>query len=217
MAIEHKSIAAIREDYTKDSLSKKDIDLNPFIQFKNWFQQALHAEVIEPNAMVLSTISEEGFPSSRVVLMKDIKADGISFFTNYESQKSIDITRNPKVCVVFFWPELQRQVKIEANAERLDSIESTEYFQSRPKGSQIGAWASPQSQIIPNRQFLEERVHFYQEEFATVDVLPKPDHWGGFLLRPVKFEFWQGRSSRLHDRMEYSLEEGVWVCNRLAP
>lgn len=217
MAIEHKDIAAIRADYTKDSLSKQDVNENPFVQFKNWFQHALRAEVVEPNAMVLSTISNDGYPTSRIVLMKDIKADGISFFTNYESQKSIDITNNPKVCVIFFWPELQRQIRIEANAERLDEHESTEYYQSRPKGSQVGAWASPQSQIIPNRQFLEERVDYYEQEFKELDVLPRPAHWGGFLLRPVKFEFWQGRASRLHDRIEYAVENGVWIYNRLAP
>ena len=217
MAIEHKSIAAIREDYTKGALSEYDVDVNPFVQFKNWFDQALNAEVVEPNAMVLSTISEDGFPSSRVVLMKDIKDNGISFFTNYESQKSIDILRNPKVSILFFWPELQRQVRIEAHSERLNEDDSTEYFQSRPKGSQIGAWASPQSQIIPNREFLEQRVAYFEDEFKDKVILPRPDHWGGFLLRPIKFEFWQGRSSRLHERIQYDKVDGQWILNRLAP
>lgn len=217
MAIEHKSIAAIREDYTKGALSEHDIDVNPCVQFKNWFDQALIAEVVEPNAMVLSTISESGFPSSRVVLMKDIKETGISFFTNYESQKSIDMERNTKVSILFFWPELQRQVRIEAYAERLNEDDSTEYFQSRPKGSQIGAWASPQSQIIPDRRFLEERVAYFEQEFQDKELLPRPNHWGGFLLRPIKFEFWQGRSSRLHDRIQYDTVDGQWIINRLAP
>lgn len=217
MAIEHKDIAAIREDYTKDILSEQDVNSNPFVQFENWFKQAIAAEVMEPNAMVLSTINKDGFPSSRVVLMKDIKENGISFFTNYKSQKSIDIERDSKISVLFFWAELQRQVRIEAIAELLSEKDSTEYFQSRPKGSQIGAWASPQSDIIPNREFLEERVDFYNKEYEGVEVLPRPEHWGGFLLRPVKFEFWQGRASRLHDRIQYVSENGQWVLNRLAP
>lgn len=217
MAIEHKDIAAIREDYTKDSLSEENMNRNPFFQFEEWFKQALNAEVVEANAMVLSTVAEDGFPSSRVVLMKDIKENGISFFTNYNSQKSIDIIQNPKVSILFFWPELQRQVRIEANAEKLNEEESTEYFQSRPKGSQIGAWASPQSEVIADRAFLEKRVDYYQREYSDVAVLPRPNYWGGFLLRPVKFEFWQGRSSRLHDRIQYYFEEGHWVLNRLAP
>lgn len=217
MAIEHKDIAAIREDYTKDSLSEEFMNENPFSQFGDWFKQALIAEVVEPNAMVLSTVAEDGYPSSRVVLMKDIKEQGISFFTNYESQKSIDIRNNPKVSILFFWPELQRQVRIEANAEMLSSDESTEYFQSRPKGSQVGAWASPQSEVIVDRAFLEQRVDYYQKKFTDVELLPRPDFWGGFLLRPVKFEFWQGRSSRLHDRIQYIMKDGAWMINRLAP
>jgi len=217
MGIEHKDIAAIREDYTKGILSEVDVDYNPILQFKYWFRQAIEAEVIEPNAMVLSTVSLDGYPSSRVVLMKDIKEDGISFFTNYESQKSIDIERNDKVSILFFWPELQRQVRIDATASRLNEEESTEYFQSRPKASQIGAWASPQSQIIPNRDFLEERVDFYKNQYTEVSILPRPLHWGGFLLKPIRFEFWQGRASRLHDRILYTMEDNLWVLNRLAP
>lgn len=217
MGIEHKDIAAIREDYTKGILSEVDVDCNPILQFKSWFRQAVEAEVIEPNAMVLSTVSLDGYPSSRVVLMKDIKEDGISFFTNYESQKSIDIERNDKVSILFFWPELQRQVRIDATASRLNEEESTEYFQSRPKASQIGAWASPQSQIIPNRDFLEERVDFYKNQYTEVSILPRPLHWGGFLLKPIRFEFWQGRASRLHDRILYTMEDNLWVLNRLAP
>lgn len=217
MGIEHKDIAAIREDYTKGSLSEKEVDRNPIQQFLGWFDQAIRAEVKEPNAMVLSTISTEGFPSSRVVLMKDIKDAGISFFTNYESSKSIEIADNPRVSVLFFWAELQRQVRIEAIAEKLEDDESTEYFQSRPKGSQIGAWASPQSRVIQDRKVLEDRVSLFEEKFKDINPLPRPDYWGGFLLRPVKFEFWQGRASRLHDRIEYLFQDGEWKINRLAP
>lgn len=217
MAIEHKDIAAIREDYTKYALSEAEVDINPVQQFEAWFRQAVHAEVVEPNAMVLSTISDNGFPSSRIVLMKDLKSDGISFFTNYKSDKSMDIQRNAKISVLFFWPELQRQVRLEGFAEKLDAEESTEYFQSRPKGSQIGAWASPQSQVIPNREVLEAKVEAVAQQYGDVEVLPRPEFWGGFILKPIKFEFWQGRASRLHDRIQYTFENGAWLRNRLAP
>lgn len=217
MGIKHKEIAAIREDYTKFSLSEADIDRNPFQQFETWFQQAVHAEVLEPNAMTLATIAADGFPKTRIVLMKDLKADGICFFTNYESAKSLDIEANPKVSVLFFWPELQRQVRIEAYAEKLNQQESTEYFQSRPRSSQIGAWASPQSQVIADRKVLEDREQAISKQFEQDTVLPKPDFWGGFLLKPIKFEFWQGRASRLHDRIVYLKEDNNWVTCRLAP
>jgi pyridoxamine 5'-phosphate oxidase len=218
MAIENKNIAAIREDYTKGSLSKQDVKHNPFDQFKNWFDQALDSEVLEPNAMVLSTISTEGFPNSRVVLMKDIKSDGLSFFTNYKSHKGQEMEFNPKVSILFFWPELQRQIRMLGTVEKLSVEESTEYFQSRPTGSQIGAWSSPQSQIIVNREFLEEQVSHYEQKFNGLEVLPKPEFWGGFLFKPTQFEFWQGRSSRLHDRIVYNyIDGGSWSLIRLAP
>ncbi len=217
MAIDHKNIAAIREDYAKDSLSEQQVHADPVVQFTHWFDQALHAKVIEPNAMTLATINEGGFPSARIVLLKDIKADGFSFFTNYESQKGLDMARCAKVSLLFFWPELQRQVRIEGLVERLCQEDSDEYFASRPKGSRIGAWASPQSQIIPDRDFLEQRVDFYEQKFALSDVVERPPFWGGYLVKPVQVEFWQGRSSRLHDRIVYFLEENGWVVNRLAP
>lgn len=217
MAIDHKNIAAIREDYVKDSLSEKQVHADPMIQFTEWFEQAMHAKVIEPNAMTLSTISEEGFPSSRIVLLKDIKVDGLSFFTNYESQKGLDMARCANVSLLFFWPELQRQVRIEGLVERLCEEDSDEYFASRPKGSRIGAWASPQSQIIQDRYFLEQRVHFYEQQFAKSENVDRPLFWGGYLVKPLRIEFWQGRSSRLHDRIVYFLEEDNWIINRLAP
>lgn len=217
MAIDHKNIAAIREDYAKDSLSETQVSADPIVQFKQWFEQALHAKVIEPNAMTLATLNEEGFPSARIVLLKDIKANGFSFFTNYESQKGLDMARCAKVSLLFFWPELQRQVRIEGVVEHLEEEDSDEYFASRPKGSRIGAWASPQSQIIPNRDFLEQRVDFYEQKFAQSEIVERPPFWGGFLVKPVRMEFWQGRSSRLHDRIVYFLEEDHWVTNRLAP
>lgn len=217
MAIDHKDIAAIREDYLKDSLSEEHMSANPFEQFENWFGQALEAHVIEPNAMTLSTLGEDGFPASRIVLLKDIKPNGFSFFTNYQSKKGLDMEGSSKVSLLFFWPELQRQVRVEGVVERLCEEDSNEYYASRPKGSRIGAWASPQSQVIPNREFLEERVSFYEKKFKDTEIVPRPEFWGGYLVRPLKVEFWQGRSSRLHDRITYVWEADDWVINRLAP
>lgn len=218
MAIEHKDIAAIREDYAKGSLSENDTLGNPIEQFERWFQQALDGEVVEPNAMVLSTINREGFPSSRVVLLKDLKSEGFSFFTNYTSQKGQDIEQHGKVSLLFFWPELQRQVRIEGIVEKLPAEDSDEYYASRPRGSQIGAWASPQSQVIADRSVLEERVATYEEKFAGQPLVPRPTFWGGYLVKPVRMEFWQGRSSRLHDRIVYTkAENNSWTKKRLAP
>lgn len=217
MAIEHKDIAAIREDYSKGTLTEGDVSNDPFKQFEQWFTQALSAEVLEPNAFVLSTINIDGFPSSRVVLLKDMKSEGFSFFTNYSSQKGLDVAKSPKVSALFFWPELQRQVRIEGIVELLPADDSDEYFASRPKGSRIGAWSSPQSQVIPNREYLEERVADMEQKYAATNDVPRPEFWGGYLIKPLKFEFWQGRSSRLHDRITYEFESAVWNIKRLAP
>jgi len=217
MAIEHKDIAAIREDYSKGVLTENDTFDNPFSQFELWFNQAITSEVLEPNAMVLGTINEAGYPSTRVVLLKDLKAEGLSFFTNYGSQKGRDIEQNTKVSLLFFWGELQRQVRIEGVVSFLEKEDSDEYFASRPKGSQIGAWSSPQSQIIADRSILESRVEEIEQRFKDFEAIPRPEFWGGYLVKPTYFEFWQGRSSRLHDRIVYSKESGLWVKNRLAP
>ncbi len=216
MSIEHKEIAAIREDYAKSSLSENEVLGNPIDQFKKWFSEAMVSEVTEPTAMVVSSASVDGKPSSRVVLMKDIKTDGISFFTNYNSRKGQEIVANPFVSVLFFWPELQRQVRMEAEVEKLAPEESDEYFSSRPRGSQIGAIASPQSAIINNREELEHRVAEVATEVGEGEI-QRPNFWGGFLLKPYRMEFWQGRSSRLHDRIVYKQEEGSWSINRIAP
>lgn len=216
MSIEHKEIAAIREDYAKSSLSENEVLGNPIDQFKKWFSEAMVSEVTEPTAMVVSSASVDGKPSSRVVLMKDIKTDGISFFTNYNSRKGQEIVANPFVSVLFFWPELQRQVRMEAEVEKLAPEESDEYFSSRPRGSQIGAIASPQSAIINNREELEHRVAEVSAEVGEGEI-QRPNFWGGFLLKPYRMEFWQGRSSRLHDRIVYKQEEGSWSINRIAP
>jgi|SRR5690606_3448351 pyridoxamine 5'-phosphate oxidase len=217
MAIEHKDIAAIREDYSKGSLSENDTLANPFEQFELWFKQAITSQVLEPNAMVLSTINKEGYPSSRVVLLKDLKADGLSFFTNYTSQKGKDIAEYDKVSLLFFWGELQRQVRIEGRVTYLSPEDSDEYFASRPRGSQIGAWSSPQSEIIADRSFLEKLVAEHERVFTDLDAIPRPSFWGGYMVQPVRFEFWQGRSSRLHDRIIYTLSNSEWIKNRLAP
>lgn len=217
MAIQHKDIAAIREDYTLSNLAEQEVSPDPLRQFLQWFEEALHSKVTEPNAMVLSTINELGFPSSRVVLLKDIKQDGLSFFSNYESQKAKDIGNYNAVSLLFFWPELQRQVRIMGKAEKLNSVDSDEYFASRPRGSQIGAWSSPQSTVIPNREFLEEKVQNITARFGEKVSIDRPDFWGGYLVRPTYFEFWQGRASRLHDRIAYQQENEIWKIKRLAP
>ena len=217
MSIEHKEIAAIREDYVKSSLSESDVQKNPIEQFQKWFDEAMSSQVTEPTAMVVSTVSENGYPSSRVVLLKDIKTEGLSFFTNYNSRKGQEIIQNPHVSVLFFWPELQRQVRFEAEVEKLPKADSDEYFSIRPRGSQIGAIASPQSAIIPDRETLEKRVAEVEKEMENITEVPRPEFWGGFLLKPVRVEFWQGRGSRLHDRIVYIKDDGNWTINRLAP
>lgn len=217
MSIEHKEIAAIREDYVKSSLSESDVQKNPIQQFQKWFDEAMSSQVTEPTAMVVSTVAENGYPSSRVVLLKDIKAEGLSFFTNYNSRKGQEIIQNPHVSALFFWPELQRQVRFEAEVEKLPKADSDEYFSIRPRGSQIGAIASPQSAIIPDRETLEKRVAEVEKEMENVTEVPRPEFWGGFLLKPVRVEFWQGRGSRLHDRIVYIMDNGDWTINRLAP
>jgi len=217
MAIEHKDIASIREDYSKGTLLENEVDTNPIVQFQSWFDQAIEAQVMEANAMVLSTINAKGFPDSRVVLLKDIKHNGFSFFTNYQSAKSQDMAAHPQVSALFFWPELQRQVRIEGVVEKLPAEDSDEYFASRPKGSQIGAWSSPQSSVITNRAELEALVEVQTARFAGEDIIPRPDFWGGYLIKAVRFEFWQGRSSRLHDRIVYEQVDGNWLIKRVAP
>lgn len=217
MSIEHKEIAAIREDYVKSSLSESDVQKNPIEQFQKWFDEAMSSQITEPTAMVLSTVAENGCPSSRVVLLKDIKAEGLSFFTNYNSRKGQEIIQNPRVSALFFWPELQRQVRFEAEVEKLPKADSDEYFSIRPRGSQIGAIASPQSAIIPDRETLEKRVAEVEKEMENVTEVPRPEFWGGFLLKPVRVEFWQGRGSRLHDRIVYIKDHADWTINRLAP
>ena len=217
MAIQHKDIAAIRQDYVLGSLSESDVDRNPVHQFKKWFDEAIHSEVIEPNAMVLSTVSSDQLPSSRVVLLKDIVAEGLVFFTNYESRKGKEMEENPFVALLFFWRELERQVRIEGRIQKVSDEESDEYFSERPRESQVGAWSSPQSTVIDSREFLQEKIQKYNEQFGAEEI-PRPGYWGGYIVEPYSMEFWQGRPGRLHDRLQYTLaENNHWIIRRLAP
>lgn len=212
-----KAIADMRKEYAQQSLSEKDVEADPILQFKKWWDHALASKLNEPNAMILATASKEAVPSARIVLLKDFNENGFVFFTNYDSYKGQQLSENPKACLVFFWEELERQVRITGLVFKLSSTESDEYFNSRPEGSRIGAWASPQSQVIENRNWLEERFKKLSSEMKD-GAIQRPPHWGGYLVKPVIVEFWQGRVSRLHDRIQYSLQEdGKWKIERLAP
>ena len=211
------SIADLRQNYTRAGLSEADIDSDPIEQFKTWFEQARNADLIEPNAMTIATATPEGKPTARIVLLKGVSDRGFVFYTNYESQKGQQLIANPYAALVFLWDKLERQVRIEGEVEKLSTSESAKYFHSRPKGSQLGAIASDQSRVIPNREILEQRLTELQEKYAEVTV-PLPEHWGGFRVVPNRIEFWQGRPSRLHDRLVYDLQtDGSWQINRLSP
>ncbi|MFK7932176.1 MAG: pyridoxamine 5'-phosphate oxidase [Saprospiraceae bacterium] len=211
-------IKDLREDYRNGTLEESDLAEHPFQLFTQWFQHALECKIPEPNAMTLATIRADGRPSARIVLLKGFDEQGLVFYTNYESQKGQELSGTPFAAVVFNWLELQQQIRVEGKVERITAAASTDYFQSRPKGSQIGAWASPQSQVIPGREVLEKKVEALQKQYANQKQLPRPDHWGGFRIIPDNIEFWQGRSSRLHDRIRYTLQaDGAWKIDRLAP
>jgi pyridoxamine 5'-phosphate oxidase len=210
------NIAAIRKDYTLKSFSESDLLKNPFEQFRVWFTEAIHAEVNEPNAMTLATVKPDGSPSARIVLLKGLEDDCFVFFTNYSSNKGQQIGVNNKVALVFFWPELERQVRIEGIAEKLEEYKSDDYFKSRPMSSQIGAHASPQSLEKENRQYLEDLVVKMEELFSEQPIV-RPNFWGGFKVIAHSFEFWQGRSSRLHDRFIFRKSNNEWLTKRLAP
>ena len=210
------NIAKIRHDYHLQGLREHDLNPDPLKQFRLWFDEALKAGVTEANAMLLSTVSA-GRPSSRVVLLKDLGETGFSFFTNYESKKGKQIEENSQVALTFFWKELERQVRVEGRAAKTSEAESNEYFSVRPRGSQIGAWVSHQSETIPDREFLEEKTRETEARFEEIEV-PRPPHWGGYRVVPDFIEFWQGRPSRLHDRLAFTKEEsGVWKIERLSP
>ncbi|MEZ0484007.1 pyridoxamine 5'-phosphate oxidase [Fibrella aquatica] len=209
-------IADLRKDYTLNGLDQTDVSSDPFAQFQEWFQAALAAGVHEPNAMHLSTISPQGRPEGRIVLIKGLDATGFTFYTNYTSQKAASLIANPFASLTFFWPELERQVRIEGRVEKVTAIESDTYFNSRPRGSQLGAWVSHQSEVISGRDVLESRQQTLETRFADQPI-PRPDFWGGFRVIPSQLEFWQGRPSRLHDRIRYRFEAGSWLIERVSP
>jgi|SRR5215204_3337453 len=211
------AIAALRKEYSSQSLLEAHIAAHPVEQFDRWWQQALKSEIVEPNAMTLATASSDGMPSARIVLLKGFNPDGFVFFTNYKSYKGLQLEENPKACLVFFWKELERQVRVVGLVKKITPEESDAYFQSRPVGSQLGAWTSPQSQVIPDRNWLDNHYLEIGEQFKN-EPIQRPAYWGGYLVQPVIVEFWQGRPSRLHDRIQYSLEDnGKWKIERLAP
>ncbi len=205
-----------KTNYTLSELSKSEVDKDPLNQFVQWLDIAVNEEVNEPNAMVLSTISSDLKPSSRVVLLKGVSSEGFIFYTNYQSQKGSHLANNNHASLVFFWPELERQVRIEGTVKKIKPELSDEYFNKRPDNSKIGAIISPQSQIIPNRDFLLEKKQKLEENSAT-SRLKRPNYWGGYILSPNLFEFWQGRPNRLNDRIQYNRERNSWKIVRLAP
>ena len=211
------SIADLRQNYTKAGLLEADLNSEPIAQFGVWFQQALDADLLEPNAMTLATATPDGKPTARIVLLKGVDERGFVFYTNYESQKGQQLIANPYAALVFLWDKLERQIRVEGKVVKLSREESTEYFHSRPKASQLGAIASNQSRIIPNREVLEQKLDELKAKYQD-ETVPIPEHWGGFRVIPNRLEFWQGRPSRLHDRLVYDLQtDGSWQIQRLAP
>lgn len=210
-------IAKLRKEYKLHELWERDVDANPFNQFNKWFDEALAATLIEQNAMALATATKEGQPSVRFVLLKGFDERGFVFYTNYQGRKGQELTQNPRAALAFHWGELERQVRIEGRVEQVSPQESDDYFQSRPWGSRLSAWASQQSQVITNRAVLEQRLQALTSEYANQDI-PRPPYWGGYRLIPTSFEFWQGRTNRLHDRLRYrQSSEGSWLIERLSP
>ncbi len=208
------SIAQIRKDYILRSFNESDAHPNAISQFTQWWEEAIASDIPEPNAMTLATSSSDGVPSARIVLLKGYDENGFIFFTNYESFKAQQLAENPRACLVFFWKELERQVRVTGVIDKVKEELSDEYFNSRPEMSRISAIVSPQSQVIKNRDWLEEQV----KKLKQSNAISRPDNWGGYVVRPITIEFWQGRPNRLHDRLQYSLEEtGEWKIERLAP
>ena len=211
------NLADLRKSYNKGSLDINAVGDNPINLFEIWFKEAKQSDLIEEaNAMILSTLGESGFPKPRVVLLKGFSEEGFIFFTNYKSEKGRSLLKNPKVGIAFFWPALERQIIIKGNAQKISSDRSDEYFNSRPRGSQLGALVSPQSTVISSRQFLEDRLSALTDQYLNKPI-PRPDYWGGIVVKPVQIEFWQGRPNRLHDRISCQLINEGWKSERLAP
>lgn len=210
------NLADIRKEYTRQVLEKEHVAKDPLQQFKKWFDEAALSSLPDVNAMTLATVSEDGKPSCRIVLLKGIEAGGFIFFTNYESRKGRELDKNPHAALNFFWQELERQVRIEGVVEKVSAEVSDRYFKSRPVASQVGAWASPQSRVIKDRFILQEQTEAIKNQYNS--DIPRPPHWGGFWLKPMTIEFWQGRASRLHDRLLYTRQNNDnWKLERLAP
>ncbi len=211
------NLSDLRTDYTLKSFNEKDVIQNPFDQFKLWFNDALEAKVNEPNAMTVATIKSDGSPSARILLFKELENEAFVFYSNYLSNKANEISFDNRVALVFFWPELQRQIRIEGKAEKIEAHKSDEYFLSRPRGSQIGAYASEQSKPLENSEELEQKMKHFEEVFSKIEIT-RPENWGGYAVKPSSFEFWQGRANRLHDRFLFSLNsESNWIIQRLSP
>lgn len=206
----------IRRDFADKPLEEQSVNDNPFLQFSVWFEEAVNAQLLDPYAMLISTVDEIGQPHSRVVYLRNISDEGMVFYTNYNSQKGKNISASNKIAITFFWVELERQIRIEGTVKKVSEELSDKYFAARPRESQLGAWASNQSETIKNRAELEENLKHFTEKFKGVDV-PRPPHWGGYIVEPTKFEFWQGRPSRLHDRLIYTKNNNEWVISRIAP
>jgi pyridoxamine 5'-phosphate oxidase len=216
MDIEKINLADLRTEYKKGTLDEKDVDKNPFIQFEKWFKEAVKSEIPEVNAMTIATAGKHGRPSARMVLLKQFDEKGFVFFTNYESAKAKNIAENPQAALLFFWEPLERQIRIVGTVEKVSALESFEYFRSRPIDSQLGAWASHQSTVISARELLEKAFGEMLEKFKNGEI-PLPPFWGGLRIIPDEFEFWQGRTNRLHDRISYKNNNGLWSINRLSP
>jgi pyridoxamine 5'-phosphate oxidase len=210
------NLADMRQEYDKDVLHRNQLDADPFVQFEKWFEEVTEEHKEDPHAFTLATADAEGKPSSRIVLLKGIEEQKFVFYTNYDSKKGRDMAENPYVSATFFWPALQRQVRIEGAVEKVSAEMSDSYFHSRPEGSRLGAWASPQSDELESREVLETRWKEFSERFSEGKI-PRPENWGGYAINPTRIEFWQGRPSRLHDRFSYSIENESWKIARLAP
>jgi pyridoxamine 5'-phosphate oxidase len=210
------NIADIRKEYKLQTLLETDMAPDPVVQFDKWWGEAINSNIDEVNAMTLATADKNNMPSARIVLLKGYDKNGFVFFTNYQSHKGEQLQQNPNACLVFFWKELERQIRITGTVKKISTAESDAYFLSRPAGSRMGAWASPQSSVIANRQIIEQKLSELEQQFGN-NTITRPPHWGGYIVKPVQIEFWQGRPSRLHDRMQYTLQEGSWVIERLAP